>query len=1070
MGHTRLKRKKKGWTTQKKWRGGNTITKTKQVQQSFDTIHDFYSLERGLFKTGLDSNVSTLQRAYDTMVAANPHDPQIAQAQADLQQAQNRAKLYETMKKVMQYMIITLNSVTFNIPILQTIHTPQSINGDIQFSKYTGNKKSGQLFFAGPNIPSSKVSTSGIEIQGREYFEIPPGREWPKLADAATSYINLASLLFNLNDNPDRDTQNAYNLALGQPIGTPISQAARLTGAHTIYMVCDAGANTYGILAESVRAKSPNGKTKWDGTLIGPRLMELVTPLTTADSASSNPYQDHEFVFVASGADPDVFISDANLYTNDIYQIQYVRDQWNAATGLGFKLVISRLGSNQVLFEVVYGILGEGQTPSVKPAGSRALPSIYNSQGPSAASLSGCALLRALNTASVAPGAAAPAGVFPDIDDEKIGKPPIVDPLTSRSPQRVRDMVAGTPIPGGATLREQIIHELMEIMTQQNGVSPLCGTANMVDMYNLCGPTFSNLPPEVWFDSKRGGDRDQVKALHMLSQQRDVSDNLVYPFIHFVTGDELAAKMAVELGLAVIYQANGIIRYWPKMFRFRPESRNDALLSFRITTAPAPEATQGPWAIALWGGNQMKGGLRNPISEHISLPPYAKLEDKDGVQYIIIIRNGSFLSSQNQVILPGKDGRPHIIISDLWFNPSKYVMMKEQITPLVMTTLQIISVIKTQYDTIKQHIPQISEFPNRVSVLIERADELSNIDYRPLPPDIRQAIINVLQGISILKQDNRGIYQYEFINAVRFNNDPRINELDELTFRIVNESKEDDGLDGAALIGQNSPAVTVIPDVGLEGVALIGQHSPVRPAPWTIPALIDTDLLEYDSTFMSKQFVITLVQYFINQGFTKEEIYSITILDSPFMLATRSFIVNYGIKPIASYIWAKYNSHFRIDGFEQAIESLINKTFSQLFSPNPPIATGTFKRRTPISVKGKTMPSALLSVSPANSVQATQRLTPKQQSQINSNIARGKRLNVQFSERNAKRRESVAAKRGTPSLFRAPSLLVSQGGHTQKKRRTQKNHKRKRHGTQQKRSHKGSMRHPKDKGSKSTSQ
>jgi hypothetical protein len=906
MGHTHFKKKKKRWTTQKKWRGGATITKTKQVQQSFDTIHDFYQLARGLFGSGLDPGVAALERKLATLPAG---DPRHAQTQASLQYAQSRVPfipLYQTMKAVMQYMIITLNSIKFDIPIGAAIHTPGSIRADTQFALYTGNKKEGQLFYAGQGNPSSKVSASGIEIQGREYFEIPPGREWPKLNDMESSFINLAGMLFNLNDNPDQDTIHAYNTALNQPPNTPIPPGARLTDAHRIYMLCDAGANTYGKLAESVRANLPGGKPgqkSWDGapgTLRGPRVTEFVTPLTTADSASSNPYEDHEFIFVASGADMNEFISDANLYTNDIYQIKYVRDQWDASTGLGFKLVVSPIGSNEVLFELVYGLLGEGQVQFVRPAGSRAQPVIYNSQGPSAASLSGCALLRALHSVPAVPGIAVPAGVFQDIPEEKIGNPNNL----IRSPQRVRDMVAANPLPEltGTSLREQIVSELTRIMTQQNGVSDLCGTANMVDPYSLLGDRFGSLPSEIWFDIKRGGDRDQVKAAHYLSQLRDANGNLLYPFIHFVTGDELAAKMAVELGLAVIYQANGNIRYWPKMFRFRPESRTIPA-PYGITTQPAPEAAQGPWAIAQWGGKRMKGGLRNPNG---AIPSYTRIEDKDGVQYFF--DNYNFGNSNGVMIMKGindqgQNNRPNIIAHDIWLNPSNYVVMKNQVQPTnpTITPASLLADIRAQY----QQIPQTPELPERELTADEWntiASGLSNIDYRPLPPVIKQAIINVLQGIQLLQTNNSGIYQYDFINTL-FGNNPQLNPLDELTFRIVYDSKEDDGLQGAVTIGENSPQVTVTSDDG--------QHQ------WTIPALLDENLLDYDIAFMANRFTQTLRQYSLGIQEVSQE-----------------FITRYGIHPIVSYIQSKYADNAPND-VQQRVVTAIMTSAQQSVSSSP---------------------------------------------------------------------------------------------------------------------------------------
>jgi hypothetical protein len=1076
MGHTRFKRKKKRWATQKAkaWRGGATITKTKQVQQSFDTIHDFYKLLRGLFGTGLTPNIAGMQQEIATLRAANPQDPRITDAEAKLQHAQDSIPLYKVMRAIMQYMIITLNSIVLPVTISPDIHTLRSIHADTQFEKYAGYRKEGQLFFAGQGNPLSKVTTSGIEIQGREYFEIPPGREWPKLQNASASFINLTGMLFNLNDNPDQDTVTAYYAALNQPVPANWQTDRReFTAAHRIYMLCDAGANTYGKLGESVRADYPGGKPgqkSWDGTpgsLHGPRLIEFVTPLTTADSASSNPYQDHEFIFVPStpAVDQNAFISDANLYTSDIYEIRYERDQWDSTTGLGFKLVVRlRNPPNTVLFELVYGILGEGQTPFVRPAGSRAQPALYNSQGPSAASLSGCALLRALHSVPATPGIAVPAGVFQDIPEEKIGNPQY--PL---SPHRVRDMVETD------ALREQVVTELRQIMTQQNGVSPLCGTANMVDPYSLLGDRFGTFPPELWHDIKRGGDRDQVKAAHYLSQLRDANGALLYPFIHFVTGDELAAKMAVELGLAVIYQAGGNIRYWPKMFRFRPESRTIAS-PYGIATQPVPQATDGPWAITSWGGKRMKGGLRNPISANIAMPPYRYIEDKDGVQYTFDA-NHNFLSSNGSVNIQSINGRPTIIAHDVWLHPSNYVVMKNHVQVMnpSITPDSLLAEIRTQYQQIHTQISQIPELPARQLTAEEWnavANGLNNIDYRPLPPAIKQAIINALQGIQLLQTDNRGIYQYDFINTVQYNNDPRLNLLDELTFRIVNDSKEDDGLEGAATIGANSPQVTVTPDAG--GTS------------WMIPALLDENLLDYDIAFMAKRFIQTLMSYCRRQNLTIQEV-------------RQQFSTQYGIAPIVSYIQAKYAGNAPNDLQHRVATALM--TFAQenvpyaassslSSAPLPPIprlqSTYSFAMPLPpISRVGSiessstpSTPSLFTSSTPIIQPQPTEQvsaITPSvtgflfdsspaepatdvrplrrakvgitQQSIINTR----RRSQQKQQEEREEKREARFAERRSGSLRSGPSNSSTQGQGGGKRHTKKKHHKRKKRETQRKR-------------------
>jgi len=936
MGHTRLKRKKKGLATQKKWRGGATIEKTKRVQQSFDTIHDFYDLERGLFKLVLQTDVAKLvaklatDRATLTPAKIASRENAIIEAQA----REPLIPLYRAMRSIMQYMIITLNSLTFSIPISPDMHNPQSINADTNFGKYVGYNKQGQLFFAGAGVPKSRVTTSGIEKSGVAYFEIPEGRTMPNKSDVKETFINLVSILFNLDNNPDDAIKRAYNRALGQNETDNIPTNAKLTDRHQVYMVCDAGAGTYGTLAKDAHLLA--------GAPRPPRVTELVVQCTTADSASSHPYQDHKFVFVASDptVNPNVFISDANLYTSDIYEIRYERHKWHSATGLGFKFVIRSIANGNNLFELEYGVKGSAQANFVILPGSKAAPAVYNSQGPSAALMSGCALLRALST--VAQGAPAPAGVFPDIADEKIGK----QPSNALSPQHMRDMVelptiAGVPVvtglPAATTLREQIINELIRIMTPANGYSSLSGTADMVDPYSFLGTLFGNFPPELWLDIKRCGDRDQVKAAHILSKQTDGSGNLLYPFIHFVTPDFLAAKMAVELGLAVIYQGAGTIRYWPKMFRFRPESRIPALSLYRITTKdPFPIDEDGnPWQIRLWGGKQMKGGLRNPISEVIGWPPYTHIEDYEGRQYTYHELEGRNI--------------PKIILDGLWLHPSNYVIMKDQVQVMnpAITQERLLADIKAQY----QQIPQIPELPERPLTPEEWnaiANGLSSIDHHPLSSDTKQAIINVLQGIQLLQPNNSGIYQYDFINMVKYNNYPQVNELDGLTFRAVNNSKEDDGLEGAALIGENSPEVTVTSDDG--------QHQ------WTIPALLNTDLLKYDMNFMADRFLRSLVLYFNDTSFTRDEIIAFmnftieeirTFMNSGTGRDSVIFMTNYGIKPIVSYIRAKY-ADFDLNGLENAVCTLITGGIGAAMKFYVPRATGAFKRKIPIKVKTQT--------------------------------------------------------------------------------------------------------------------
>jgi hypothetical protein len=107
-------------------------------------------------------------------------------------------------------------------------------------------------------------------------------------------------------------------------------------------------------------------------------------------------------------------------------------------------------------------------------------PYIYNGQGPSAALLSGCILLRALK--------------YTDILDEKLKE------KDYRVQAKVKDQT-----------RKDIVTELTNLMKQKNGFSPLSTTAKMVDPYNLLNlpgkDRFGEFPPELWLDIKRGGER-----------------------------------------------------------------------------------------------------------------------------------------------------------------------------------------------------------------------------------------------------------------------------------------------------------------------------------------------------------------------------------------------------------------------------------------------------------------------------------------------------------------------------------------------------------------------------------
>jgi hypothetical protein len=367
-----------------------------------------------------------------------------------------------------------------------------------------------------------------------------------------------------------------------------------------------------------------------------------------------------------------------------------------------------------------------------------------------------------------------------------------------------------------------------------------------------------------------------------------------------------------------------------------------------------------------------------------------------------------------------------------------------------------------------------------------------NLAQNYVPPDaiIRQAMINILQKIQLLKNNNSGIYQYDFINELlhaiypqRPQNVPDM--LDELIFEIVYESKEDDGLEGAATIRENSPAVQVTPDGG-------GK-------PWVIPELLDENLLDYDIAFMANRFTQTLIQYCLRQNLRIQEV-------------RQDFITQYGITPIVSYIQAKYADNAPND-LQQRVETAIKTSAQQIASSSastpsqipqktlpppsmviqvseslpaasastpspalalPPLAftpfastpsqeswstalgqiyseTSARPAAQPVSAITPSVVSIPLNLSDPSSAakdpSSAAKYARRIKKGINSNEALKGRVEFTTRLRTAKRNERVAAIRSTPSLSRAPSLIASQGGHTKKK-----HHKRKKRETQKKRS------------------
>lgn len=90
-----------------------------------------------------------------------------------------------------------------------------------------------------------------------------------------------------------------------------------------------------------------------------------------------------------------------------------------------------------------------------------------------------------------------------------------------------------------------ILNKIETAINNRKGGSLELG--NLADIYPV--------NPALFFDIKRGGDRDQVIATYYLRSK--------YPRLIFCTGDELCATIAVRLGLPTIYQTKaGIVKYW----------------------------------------------------------------------------------------------------------------------------------------------------------------------------------------------------------------------------------------------------------------------------------------------------------------------------------------------------------------------------------------------------------------------------------------------------------------------------------------------------------------------------
>jgi len=377
---------------------------------------------------------------------------------------------------------------------------------------------------------------------------------------------------------------------------------------------------------------------------IGPFVKEIITPQTSADSATANPKPStipgdvypilYEFVAqeriptlprlfpesIPPVDDPaNLFYSDANRYTYGRYELRYEKHEWNPITGLGFKFVIGDIQqANGQRYEIEYGIRD--------PNGIALGPDMgYNSLGPSAGLLAACCLKSVLQ--------------------------PLPQPLPQQQPPITYDVINQSLnyLLQQSNNRDSIIGVLTPLL-DTIGNNNFTDRADMVHPYlqfegNQVNGRFYNIPPETWLDMKRAGDRDQVMAAYQLSKLTNIDGTLKYPYLVFVTGDELCATMAVKKGLATIYQTGHDIRYWPKGIMYgpptgqlptwpvyftKPRLQDQDFQMYNQPVAELPQGVAPQYSIDSWGGGkQMKGG------DYYTMITPDQIEDGYGNKYNI---------------------------------------------------------------------------------------------------------------------------------------------------------------------------------------------------------------------------------------------------------------------------------------------------------------------------------------------------------------------------------------------------------------------------------------------------
>jgi hypothetical protein len=509
---------------------------------------------------------------------------------------------------------------------------------------------------------------------------------------------------------------------------------------------------------------------------IGPFVKEISTPQRSADSATSTPKPSTIpgdvypiiYEFVAQGQQAvhafpepaggdldgaDLFYSDSNLYTNGRYEIRYERHQWSPITGLGFKFVTGDIQGTNRRYEVEFGLTPQPGNPGA----------YYNTLGPSAELLAGCCLKRLLQppptplTGAVVAAGITPAEMAPLMSYDIINQS-LNDLLQGPSPNRNDILDTITPLLDTVadnmfTKKKDMFHPYLHFKGNTDLTAP-----------------FYEIPPELWFDIKRGGDRDQVMAAYQLSLLTNQDGSPKYPYLVFVTGDRLCGAIAVKKGLATILLAAGEIRYWPKGIVYMPPAAIPGAFTqqFKLvkplwqmynlppadlpTVLPAdvmakPQPQQ--YSIHLWGGNQMKGG------DYFTLSTYDEIEDGYGNTYNLKNLNTFLLKLETQI---QQDLRLQQRLQQLQRFPEQY---QEEIQRYLLHLLQ-------QYPQPQEELLYLlqQQPPQLLQLSPENLQQLKQLQPQQLQPQQLSELLRMLLQIYTIRNNPEN---YAFIHNTEKN-------------------------------------------------------------------------------------------------------------------------------------------------------------------------------------------------------------------------------------------------------------------------------------------------------------